>query len=120
MVDLVEMPLEGGGRILFKVSADSPVRTRTGSGPVDAGVRAPRMDDLVDQAHQSFAQVVEAIAKMSVAARDGLRTAGPDEVCLEFGVQVEAGAGVVLASVNSGCHVSVTVTWKAERDGHGG
>ena len=117
MVELVEMPLEGGGRILFKTTAE-PSRRSPSSGPVDASRLSDRVDGLVGQAHESFEQVVDGIAELSMQARDRLQAVNPDEVRLEFGIQVEAGAGMVLASVNSGCHVSVTVTWRADRDGH--
>ncbi len=120
MVGLVEVPLEGGGQIVVKTVTDvtDGAPAPRGSGPVNASPRGDRVDGLVHQAHQSFTEAVEGIAALSVQARDQLRAVGPDEVCLEFGLEVEASASVVLTSVNSACHVTVTVTWKADRDGH--
>lgn len=122
MADFVALPLKDGGEIVFKCSAPDPEANRVDSGPINAGREGNRGDVVVERTRQSFSAALAGLTALSEETRATLSRVSPDEVSIEFGLEVEAGAGVVLASVSSTCQMTVAVTWKSERrrpDGEG-
>ncbi|MFG1807821.1 CU044_2847 family protein [Streptomyces sp. NPDC049040] len=83
-------------------------------GPTDSGLR----DDLVDKL-QGFQESVRAVA---MNTRRAVAAARPDEVSIEFGMELAAGKdGLVAAIVGAGgtAAFNVTLTWTS-REGAAG
>ncbi|MFH0517649.1 CU044_2847 family protein [Streptomyces sp. M41] len=102
---VVLVPLEGGGSILFQVDpADVPADPH---GPVKAG----RVADAVRELPQTLQTAMGPVTDMARAVLEQLRRAGPDAVTVEFGVNLAAQAGAVIAKSEAGCHLKVTMAW---------
>ena len=92
MKRLVQFPLDQGGSGLIEV--DEPP-----AGPVTRGWGKDR-STLVDEADKSFEDATAAVAPArSLIARLRSVEDPPDEVGIEFGVQLSARTGVFIASV---------------------
>lgn len=104
---VVRVPLADGGSILVQVDPDEvPVDSR---GPVKAG----RATDAVRELPQHLQAVMGPVTDMARAVLEQLRRAGPDGVTVEFGVNLAAQAGAVIAKSEAGCHLKVAMTWNA-------
>ncbi|WP_267246429.1 CU044_2847 family protein [Streptomyces sp. PR69] len=99
---LARLPLEDGGSVLLATTEEP-------DGPVKVG----RLADAVQELPHTVQQALRPVTGMARAALEQLRQAGPDEVVIEFGVDLSAEAGAVIARTETGCHLTVTVTWHA-------
>lgn len=105
---LVEFPLPGGDAILVEV-ADGAVGA--GGGPVTRGLG---QDRLVEHTERSFDQAIDHIrpaASAMIAKLKGIPDA-PDEVTVEFGVELSAEAGAFIASASTAANFKVSLTWR--------
>ncbi|MDX3537377.1 CU044_2847 family protein [Streptomyces sp. MB09-01] len=100
MAPLARIPLEGGGCILVEGSAAL-------AGPVQAG----RLGNAVHDLPVSLQGALEPVTLAARAALDQLRKAGPDEIAVEFGVDLAVEAGAVITKTQANCHLKVTMTW---------
>ncbi|MGW2425916.1 CU044_2847 family protein [Streptomyces sp. NPDC001709] len=96
------MSLGDGASILVEAGA-------TDRGPVMAGRVADRMRDLPQTLHD----VLDPVADAARTVLEQLRRARPDNVTVEFGVDLAAEAGAVIARSETSCHLKVTMTWAA-------
>lgn len=117
MAERVELPLEGGGVLVVKPNGQLDGASSLGVGPVEASRADAALRGATSRAGQSFSTALAGVASLATQARDRLSGAGPDEFTLEFGLEVDSAASVVLTSVKGACHVTVTMRWKADRDG---
>ncbi|MFD6888263.1 CU044_2847 family protein [Streptomyces sp. NPDC059957] len=101
---LVRIPLEGGGAILLEAAPEL-------DGPVKAG----RATDAVRDLPQTLQQALGPVSDMARAALEQLRRIGPDEVEIEFGVDLSAQAGAVIAKSESAVHLKVKVLWNGKQ-----
>jgi hypothetical protein len=106
MKRLVEFELDQGGSVLVEV--DEPP-----DGPVMRGLSKDR-SALVEQADRTFEDATAAVipAARSLAARLRSAADSPDEVGIEFGVQLSAQTGAFIASVAAEANFKVSVTWR--------
>ena len=106
MKRLVEFPLDQGGSVLVEI--DEPV-----AGPTMRGL-GKDSSALVEKADKTFEDATAAVtpAARSLIAR--LRSIGdaPDEVCIEFGLQLSAQTGAFIASVAAQANFKVSMTWR--------
>jgi hypothetical protein len=100
MHSLARLSLEGGGSVLFEAP-------EIYDGPVKAG----RVSEAIHELPLTLQEALGPVTDMARAALEQLRKAGPDEVEIEFGVNLAAQAGAVIAKSEVGCHLRVTVTW---------
>ncbi|MBT2453078.1 hypothetical protein J7F03_39875 [Streptomyces sp. ISL-43] len=100
MAPLARIPLEGGGYILVEGSAAL-------TGPVQAG----RLGNAVHDLPVSLQGALEPVTLAARATLDQLRKAGPDEIAVEFGVDLAVEAGAVITKTQANCHLKVTMTW---------
>lgn len=107
MTPLTRVPLEGGGWVLVEVSAGAS------EGPVKAG----RVGDAIHELPETLQGALEPVAKAAHAILDQLRKAHPDNITVEFGVDLAAEAGAVITKSQAGCHLKVSLSWV--KDGHG-
>lgn len=103
MTSLARVPIEGGGTILFEAAPLSSYE-----GPVKAG----RIGDAVRDLPNTLQQVLEPVRNAAAAVLEQLRQAGPDEVEVEFGVDLSAQAGAVITKGESAVHFKVRVLWQ--------
>lgn len=101
MAVLVRVGLDGGGSLLLE-SAEA-----SAAGPVKVGRAADAVEDLQD----SLRAVLRPMAEASRDVLAELRSAGPDEIRVEFGVKLTASAGAVVAKAGAECHFKVTLSW---------
>ena len=98
----VEYPLDGGGSVIVEVDQPpSGLVPAASDGEVVAKARE-RFDDALD--------AVRPIAGKLLAKLRDLPEA-PDEVAVEFGVNLGFNAGVVIASGSTGANVKVALKW---------
>jgi hypothetical protein len=103
MAEVVRFELEGGGSVLVEMGGGEP-----------GIVRASRLSEVARTAQVSFEA---ALAGVRDAAASALRTfrdipQPPDEVAVEFGVELNAQAGALIAQAGASSHLQVTLTWK--------
>ncbi|CDR10607.1 CU044_2847 family protein [Streptomyces iranensis] len=101
MQDMARVPLEGGGYILFDGAQEH-------EGPVKAGRVGDTLHDMPHTLRESLAPVRETARTVL----EELRQAGPEEVEVEFGVNVSAKAGAVIAKGDIAVHLKVRLLWK--------
>ena len=103
MAEVVRFELEGGGSVLVEMGGGEP-----------GIVRASRLSEVARTAQVSFEAALSGVRD---AAASALRTfkdipQPPDEVAVEFGVELNAQAGALIAQAGAGSHLQVTLTWK--------
>jgi hypothetical protein len=103
---LVEFSLEQGGSVLVEI--DEPP-----AGPVTRGLGKDH-SALVEQAGKTFEDATAMItpAARSLIARLRSIDDPPDEVGIEFGVQLSAQSGAFVASVAAEANFKVSMTWR--------
>jgi hypothetical protein len=106
MKRLVEFQLAQGGSILVEV--DEPP-----GGPVMRGIGKDR-SALVEKADETFEDATAAVtpAARSLIARLRSMDDAPDEVEIEFGVQLSAQTGAFIASMAAEANFRVSMTWR--------
>jgi hypothetical protein len=111
---LVEFPLEQGGSVLVEVDG-AP------AGPVTRGLGKDR-SALVEEADKTFEDATAAVtpAAQSLIARLRAMDDAPDEVAVQFGVQLSAQTGAFIASVAAEANFTVSMTWRARGAAAGG
>ncbi|SOD86420.1 CU044_2847 family protein [Streptomyces sp. Ag109_G2-15] len=100
---LTRIPLEGGGCLLVEGAAGF-------EGPVKAG----RVGDAIREVPETLQQALVPITQAAQAALDQLRKARPDQITVEFGVDLAVEAGAVITKSRANCHLQVTVSWKSD------
>ncbi len=106
MKRLIEFPLDEGGSVLVEVD-EAP------GGPVMRGLGRDR-STLVEKADKTFEDATSAVtpAACSLVARLRSIEDAPDEVGIEFGVQLSAQTGAFIASVGAEANFRVSMTWR--------
>lgn len=100
----LEVPVEGGGRLLVEVPAAEL--------PGDLELAGARPGEVVARARQTLEQALDQIKPALRAVLDRLVAMSPDEVSVEFGLTLGAETGVVVAKGTSEMHFAVTLSWK--------
>ncbi|MEU6473451.1 CU044_2847 family protein [Streptomyces massasporeus] len=103
MTSLTRIPLEGGGFVLVEAPAGV-------EGPVKAG----RLGDVVREVPGTLQYALKPITEAAQAALDQLRKARPDEITVEFGVDLAVESGAVITKGRAVGHLQVTVSWKSD------
>ncbi len=101
---LLEVPVEGGGRLLVQVS-DTEL-------PDNLVLASARPGEVVARAGKSLEHALDQIKPAVKAVLDRLVAMSPDEVSVEFGLTLGAETGLVVAKGTSEMHFAVTLGWK--------
>ncbi|MBT2418173.1 hypothetical protein J7F01_04740 [Streptomyces sp. ISL-22] len=109
MTALTRIPLDGGGSVLVEQPG------LPDGGPVKAG----RVGDTVRELPGTLEGALEPVTEAARAALTQLRKARPDEITVEFGVDLAFEAGAVITKSQAGCHLKVTVSWTDNGSGTG-
>ena len=102
MKRLVEFPLEEGGSILIQI--DEP---ETG-GTVRAG-----REEMIEKAKQTFEDALNRVLPAAKSVVEKLRSmeSRPDEIEVNFGINLSTQAGAFIASATAAANFGVTVRW---------
>jgi hypothetical protein len=104
MVQLIEFPLSAGGSVLVE-AAGRP------AAPVTRGLKTT---EVVERARQTFEEAVGRIQPAVEGVVAQLRSLAemPDEVHVEFGLDLHAEAGAFIAAVGTTANFTVALTWR--------
>jgi hypothetical protein len=103
---LVEFPLEQGGSVVVEIDGPPAGPVMRGLGK-DAPSLAQRTDKTFEQATASVAPVADSLMKRLRSIEDP-----PDEIGINFGVQLSAQSGAFIASVAAEANFTVSLTWR--------
>jgi hypothetical protein len=111
---LVEFPLADGGSVLIaterpSIASDAPY------GVVVRGGRST--ETVVSKASESFESVVAKVQPAAVAVLGAVSSGPhpPDEVTVEFGLELSADLGAIIASTAVQANFTVTLKWQRDR-----
>lgn len=104
MTPVTRIPLDGGGFVLV----EEPGALHE-VGPVKAG----RIGEAVRELPVTLEAALAPVTAVARTALDELRKAGPDQIAVEFGVDLAFEAGAVITKSQAGCHLRVTVSWNS-------
>jgi hypothetical protein len=116
MSHLVAFRLANGDRVVARVTGQddaNPYQPPESGGIVTRGWR-DQGGRVIEQAHDSFEKAIGRIRPAAEAILIALTSLAdaPDEVAVEFGIELSAEAGVVIANVGSTANFKVALTWK--------
>lgn len=122
MGKLVEFPLRDGGSVLVEVDDAGPSRPagEVTRGWADHGQRAAdQARQGIEQAQETFEQAVERLQPALHGLLRQMRSLpdSPDEVKLEFGLQLSAEMGAFVAKAATTGNFTVSVTWQRSSRG---
>ena len=106
MGQLVEFSLNDGGTILVEVHET----TRTG-GPVTRGLGGDQITERARLTFEDAVQRVEPAAQAIITRLRGMAQA-PDEVQVEFGLDLSAEAGAFIAAASATANFKIAMTWR--------
>jgi hypothetical protein len=111
VAQLVEFPLETGGTILVEISEGI-----TG-GPAMRGLHpgAPS-GRIAEQAQRTFEDAISRVQPAAQSLIRRLRSIAdvPDEVQVEFGLDLHAEAGAFIAAASTGANFKITLAWRQD------
>jgi len=112
MSQLVEFPLEGGGTILVATTQLAPDTTGVTRGGRAAGER------VTEAAQTTFEAAIERVRPVTGALIERFRSLEhpPDEIHVEFGIDLHAELGAFIASANSTATFALGLTWRREEN----
>ncbi|MGV8966491.1 MAG: CU044_2847 family protein [Cellulomonas sp.] len=103
----VEFPLESGGVVLVRVDDDDL------GGPLLRGMGASGALERAGTTFEAALGTVRVVAEGVLGQLAGLARA-PDEVHVEFGLELNAKAGTILAAAGTTAQLTVGLTWRPE------
>ncbi|MFD9415679.1 CU044_2847 family protein [Streptomyces goshikiensis] len=81
-------------------------------------MKAGHTGDVVRELPVTLEGAPEPVTQAVRATLDQLRKASPDQIAVEFGVDLAFEAGAVITKTQASCHPRVTVPWKSDGSGH--
>jgi hypothetical protein len=102
------------GLVAFDADGDGPIIVEIDEGDPGFERAAVRGGALVEDAGRRFDTALDTIRPIAAAFVGKIRQVAepPDEVTVEFGLNLNLKAGAVLASSQAEAHLQVTLTWK--------
>jgi NTP-dependent ternary system trypsin peptidase co-occuring protein len=112
MTHYAEFPIDAGGTIVVEVDETSD--WTSGDRPTTRGLGGGA---LIVQTETSFSQALARIQPAATELLASLRTAAdpPDDVEVEFGVQMSADLGAFIAKASAEANFKVTLHWSTQR-----
>lgn len=114
MRNVARFPLDDGSMVTVALTRDA--RELDGYG--DVGLMGDRQYDASTSLNQAMDQI-RRVADAVVAPLANV-SPRPDDVEVEFGVEMDVEAGAVIAADGSGGHFQVRLRWRASDDGTAG
>jgi hypothetical protein len=102
---LIEFPLEAGGSVIVEAEGQA--------GDVTRGLRP---SDLPVQTKDTFEAALARVQPAAIAIVDRLRHVAdaPDEIEVEFGVQLSAEFGAFVAKASGDANFRISLRWKRD------
>lgn len=103
MSELVRFELDDGGSVIVEIAGSDP------------GIaRASRASNAIRSAATSFESAMGSVRDAAFSALRHFRDIpqAPDEVTIEFGVELSAEVGAVIAQTAATAHLQVTLAWR--------
>jgi hypothetical protein len=113
---LIDVPVEGGGRLLVEAADWQLPRDVAARGPGELELAAPRPGEVVARARESLERSLDQLKPAVTAVATRLKAMSPDEFTVEFGLAVSAESGLVVAKGSGEVHFTVTLTWNKSSD----
>jgi hypothetical protein len=109
MTSLAEYPLEGGGSVIVEVDDH-----RSSGGSVLRGGGGGRSDEIAARASETLESAIGRIQPAAAAIVERLRGVadGPEEIEVEFGIQLSAAVGAIVAHTAGEANFKVTLHWR--------
>ncbi len=107
MKRLVEFPLEDGGTVVIEVDEPEP------PGGIQRAARADEISETADQTFQAALHKIRPVASSILAEMRGLAES-PDEVGVEFGVNLKGTVGAIISSTSVEANFKVSLKWKRD------
>ena len=106
MKRLVDFPLEHGGSVLVEVDEAS-------AGPVVRGLGKDRLT-VAERTDKTFEEATATVVPAASGLLSRLRAAHDpaDEISIEFGVQLSAQTGALIAAAAVEANFKVSMTWR--------
>jgi hypothetical protein len=112
---LLEVPVGDGGRMIVEVDeADIPPGGAEAAAVLDEGLglaSATTVGQAAARARQALESMMEGLRPVLTSVAAGLRAAGPDEVTVEFGLNVGGETGIIFAKGTTGVNFIVSMRW---------
>ena len=104
MRKLIEFPLEAGGNVFIEVEAP----------PAEGMLPASPLSDVPQKAQETFEAALDRVRTVAGVVLQKLKSIPeePDEVEVEFGIKMDAAAGVILSSAGVEANFKIALTWK--------
>lgn len=117
---LLTFPTESGEEVVVEVRA--PADGAAPEGLVTRGWRvgeATSVDAVAARAGQTFDRAIGSVRPVVAALVEQLRAGvlAPDEVVVEFGIEMSADVGAFVAGASAGANFAVTMTWRRPHPG---
>jgi hypothetical protein len=113
---LIEYPLSGGGviRVQAADTSDGAADAGLASGPATRGRLRDTGTQVLQQTQEAFEDTLATIRPAADALLNTLTDLhqAPDEIGVEFGVQLSAQAGAVIATLGTAANFKITLTWR--------
>ncbi|MEU2737387.1 CU044_2847 family protein [Streptomyces sp. NPDC007095] len=108
MAYVVELPLDEGGDGVARV-----VKVEVQEKPGDGLVKVARPGQVVGRATRSMGEMLSELRPMARQLVDTFSepVRGPQEITVEFGLSLSAGADIVISSSTAQAHFTVTLKW---------
>lgn len=112
MSELIRFTLDNGGSVLVRQITVAP--SRDVGGPIRTGRSSDRVGEQIREASQTLQTALTPVVSISQALSEQLRKVSPQSIEVEFGVELSAEAGALLAQVSGGCHLQVKLIWSRD------
>jgi hypothetical protein len=106
MGQLVEFGLNDGGTILVEVH-----ETTSAAGPVTRDLDGSKVTERAQHTFEDAVEHVEPAAQAIITRLRGMAQA-PDEVQVEFGLDLHAEAGAFIAAASATANFKIAMTWR--------
>lgn len=103
-----------GAVVRFETQSGSPLLVEVDEDAFGVE-QVSRDEDAVIEAGRKLEDVIASAQTTIRAVVDGLRALAPDEHQLEFGLKLNASAGVLVAKTAVEGHFTVKMTWRREQ-----
>jgi hypothetical protein len=106
MKRLVEFPLEDGTTMLVEVEV-----------PEQEGLERVSRGDIIERAHQTLEKSLEKVRPAAQFILQKLRSLhdAPDEIEVQFGINLSAESGAILAAAGVDANYSVKLKWAKDK-----
>lgn len=113
MRSLVEFPLEGGGTVVVEVDGLAALPSEAVRGEITRGFGR---QEIITRTEETFEAAFARIQPAATAALGSLRKLSdrPQEIEIEFGIQLTAEIGAIVAHTAAEANFRVTLRWKPE------